>query len=138
MNWKPDFKGLIEPLTALKYLFKRPATLMYPFEKRETPEQYRGFHLNNQSKCIGCGLCEDICMNEAIDMIKPEIVKNSKNGSELVPRVDYGRCCWCSLCVDVCPTKSLKLGTDYSMVSHSADDFIFNIPDSSKKENSNE
>ncbi|QEN03901.1 4Fe-4S dicluster domain-containing protein [Thiospirochaeta perfilievii] len=138
MKWKPDFKGILEPFSALKYLFQKPATLMYPYSKRETPESYRGFHTNLQAKCIGCGLCQDICMNEAIDMITPEIVKNPKNGSELIPRIDYGRCCWCSLCIDVCPTKSLKLGTDYSMVSDSADDFIFNIPDPEDKEKDNE
>ncbi|MBN2618623.1 MAG: 4Fe-4S dicluster domain-containing protein [Spirochaetales bacterium] len=137
MNWKLDIKGILEPFTALKYLFKQPATLLYPFEKRKTTENYRGFHRNDQSKCIGCGLCEDICMNDAIDMIKPEIVKNAKNSSELIPRVDFGRCCWCSLCTDVCPTKSLTLSNEYSMVSTDPNSFLYNIPDTSKKEKQN-
>ena len=135
MNWKVDVKGLIEPISALKYLFKKPATIdgMY----RDAKEGYRGFHINDQTKCIGCGLCEDVCMNEAIDMIRPDEIRNSKNGSDLIPRIDFGRCCWCSLCTDVCPTKSLKLGPDYLMVSESGDDFIYEIPDPSQ-ENENE
>ena len=77
-------------------------------------------------------------MVSAVAPTKFNEIKNSKNGSELIPRVDFGRCCWCSLCVDVCPTKSLTLGTDYVMVSNSADDFIFNIPEPSNKEKDSE
>ncbi len=135
MKWLPDIKGILEPFTALKYLFKHPATLTYPYEKRETPEQYRGFHRNDQTRCIGCGLCEDICMNEAIDMVRPDVIRNPKNGSELVPRVDFGRCCWCSLCTDVCPAKSLTLSSEYSLVSNDPEDFLYAIPDAGKKEN---
>ncbi len=134
MNWKLDIKGLVEPFTALKYLFKRPATITYPDVKRETPAGYRGFHVNDQVKCIGCGLCEDICMNVAIDMVTPDTLKNPKNTSGLIPRVDYGRCCWCSLCTDVCPTKSLVLTPEYVLVTEDPNDFLYEIPEPKKND----
>lgn len=134
MAWKFDIKGIVEPFSALKYLVKRPATLLYPMVKRETPDTYRGFHINDQTKCIGCGLCEDVCMNLAIDMIETDDVRNPKNGSELIPRVDFGRCCWCSLCTDVCPTNSLKLTPSYRLISDNPADFLYTIPDPSKGE----
>ena len=74
-------------------------------------------------------------MNEAIDMVRPDVIRNPKNGSELVPRVDFGRCCWCSLCTDVCPAKSLTLSSEYSLVSNDPEDFLYAIPDAGKKEN---
>jgi formate hydrogenlyase subunit 6/NADH:ubiquinone oxidoreductase subunit I len=129
MNWKLDIKGIVEPFSALKYLFKRPATLTYPDVKREIADDYRGFHVNEQARCIGCGLCEDICMNEAIDMVTPQELRNPKNTSGLIPRVDYGRCCWCSLCTDVCPVKSLKLTSEFVLVTENPSDYIYDIPD---------
>ena len=131
MKWKLDLKGIVEPISALKYLFKKPATI--EGTTREANSAYRGLHTNDQTKCIGCGLCEDICMNIAIDMVKPDVVKNPKNGSGLVPRVDLGRCCWCSLCTDVCPTKSLKLSSEYLWVDEDPNNFIYVIPDPSEE-----
>ena len=136
MNWKLDLTGLIEPISALKYLFKKPMTI--EGTSRDAVEGYRGLHINDQARCIGCGLCEDICMNLAIDMVTPEELRNPKNGSGLIPRIDLGRCCWCSLCTDVCPTKSLELSNDYLHVDYDANNFIFDIPDPKHEEKNDE
>ncbi|MBN2657480.1 MAG: 4Fe-4S dicluster domain-containing protein [Spirochaetales bacterium] len=124
---KIDIKGIWGALSSLKYLFQPPGTLRYPDVKKEAADGYRGFHDNDLSKCIGCGMCEDICMNLAIDMVKPksEAYLNAKNGSGLIPRLDYGRCCWCSLCTDVCPVNSLKLTKNYVYVSEDMNRFIY-------------
>ena len=132
MSWKIDIKGIVEPFSALRYIFKKPLTFSYPHDSREIPKGYRGWHINDEDKCIGCGLCEDVCMNVAIDMIKPVTVHNEKNGSGLIPRIDYGRCCWCSLCTDVCPTKSLNLTPECIMVSDDPNSFLFDVPNRKK------
>lgn len=127
MKFKLDLKGFLYPFSSLKYLFKHPHTVKYPFEEKKSYDGYRGFHDNNLMKCIGCGQCMDICMNESIDMIEiPNGIEyNQKNVSDLIPRVDYGRCCWCALCVDVCPTKSLTLTNDYIYVSDDPQTFLY-------------
>lgn len=127
MKFKIDLKGFFLPFSSLKYWFKHPHTVRYPYEDKKTPERYRGFHYNDLMKCIGCGQCQDICMNLSIDMIEPDegMEINPKNVSGLIPRVDYGRCCWCALCVDVCPTNSLKLTPEYIYVSEDADSFLY-------------
>jgi glutamate synthase (NADPH/NADH) small chain len=105
--------SILSPLKALKYLFKKPKTLRYPFELKEPAERYRGLHLNDWDQCTGCGNCADICPNEAILMKEiPEIeVEDGKRNER--PEIDYGRCCFCGLCVDICPTGSLRLSRDY-------------------------
>lgn len=109
-NGKPS---VLSPLKAVRYLFKRPKTLRYPFEKKEPSLRLRGFHLNDWDECTGCGNCADICPNEAITMIKiPEIEPEPGEKNER-PKIDYGRCCYCGLCVDVCPPGSLRLSRDY-------------------------
>lgn len=105
--------SILSPLKALKYLFKKPKTLRYPFELKEPAKRYRGLHLNDWDKCTGCGNCADVCPNEAIVMKEiPEIEVGDGERNER-PEIDYGRCCFCGLCVDICPTGSLKLSRDY-------------------------
>ena len=127
MKFNIDFKGILAPFYALKYWFKHPKTIQYPYEKKFIPDSYRGIHQNDLIKCIGCAKCQDICMNEAIDMIlPPEDTKlNDKNMCDLIPRIDYGRCCWCALCADICPTDSLTLEKEFVYVSEDANAFLY-------------
>ena len=112
-----DLKGTLKPLTALKQFAKPPHTIRYPEVPVEAADRYRGFHYNDLEKCIGCGNCASICMNEAIDMVVVEGIEGHKGDSGLRPRVDYGRCCYCALCVDVCPTGSLSLTKEFIKVT---------------------
>jgi formate hydrogenlyase subunit 6/NADH:ubiquinone oxidoreductase subunit I len=125
MNLKLDIKGTISPFNAVTKLFEHPDTICYPYVTKEIPKGYRGFHTNTLSNCIGCANCQDVCMNEAIDMIPIEEDKNTKNSSGCIPRIDYGRCCWCSLCTDVCPPSSLKLEEDCIWANDNSNNFLY-------------
>ena len=120
-----DIKGVVNPLTGLGQLTKKPHTLQVPKIKVEAADRYRGLHYNDLDYCIGCGSCAEICMNKAIDMIHIDGIEGKKGDSGLRPRVDNGRCCWCGLCVDVCPTGSLSLTKDYIFVSPNPEDFLW-------------
>ena len=120
-----DIKGVLSPLNAIGTLFEHPRTLTYPEVKKDIPLGYRGFHINNLETCIGCASCEEVCMNDAIDMVHPDMEYNPKNTSGCVPRIDYGRCCWCSLCTDVCPPNSLKLDNICTHADSDPDNFLY-------------
>jgi len=123
---KIDIKGTIAPFSAVAKIFEHPKTVCYPEQKKETIKGYRGFHTNLLQDCIGCANCQDICMNEAIDMVSvDDSLVGVKNKSACIPRIDYGRCCWCSLCTDVCPPDSLKLEDDCIFASDSSNDFLY-------------
>ena len=109
---KISFKDVLYPFTVWKNILKEPVTIRHP-EKREGSDRYRGFHTNDISKCIGCGTCEEICQNAAIDLVPCDGVEAKPGDSGLRPRVDYGRCCWCALCVDVCTTNSLGMSNNF-------------------------
>lgn len=125
MKWSIDFSGILSPVGVLGAFFKTPNTIAYPSVKKEIVQGYRGFHTNTLVDCIGCAACQDVCMNEAIDMIKTQEEHNPKNTSQCIPRIDYGRCCWCSLCTDVCPPNSLKLEEECIYVSKNAGNFLY-------------
>lgn len=120
-----SLKDILTPFTAWKNITKDSVTIKDPLNERPGADRYRGFHKNDIDTCIGCGTCEEICENKAIDLVPVEGVETKDGDSGLRPRVDYGRCCWCALCVDVCTTNSLSLSNHYTWVSEEPDDFIF-------------
>jgi len=126
-------KEILTPFTAWKNVLKDPVTVKDPFNDRPGADRYRGFHKNEIQECIGCGTCEDICENEAIDLVPVEGIETKDGDSGLRPRLDYGRCCWCALCVDVCTTGSLTLSNEYTWVSEDPEDFRY-TPGSDKKD----
>ena len=127
-----SLKDILTPFTAWKNVFKEPVTIKDPLNDRPGAERYRGFHKNDLQKCIGCGSCEVICENEAIDLVPVEGIETKEGDSGLRPMIDYGRCCWCALCVDICTTQSLVLSNEYTWVTEDADEFRF-IPGFDKK-----
>jgi len=53
----------------------------------------------DKGKCIGCGICEDICMADAIRLTESN-----------APYVKYPHECWhCGACRMDCPTKAISI-----------------------------
>jgi len=127
-----SLKDLISPFSVWKRAAQKPWTIKDPIKDREGARNYRGFHKNDFDKCVGCGTCEDICQNAAIDLVPVEGVETDMGDSGLRPLIDYGRCCWCALCVDVCPTGSLTMSNDYTWVAVDPEEYRF-IPGADTK-----
>lgn len=50
-----DRGSILSPLKALQFFARKPVTV--PLEPRPAAANYRGFHLNDHEKCIGCSSC---------------------------------------------------------------------------------
>ena len=128
---KYDDKGsILNPLKSWQFFGRKPVT--EPMKPRLASKNYRGFHLNDWEKCIGCSTCQKVCDNAAITMIKiPSIEDDPIHGvRNLRPAIDYGRCCWCGLCVDICPTASISLSREYVHIcDQETIDSYFMLPD---------
>jgi len=125
-----DKGSILNPLKGWEFFGRKPVT--EPMEPRLASSNYRGFHLNDWEKCIGCSTCQKVCDNAAITMIKvPSIKEDLVHGvRNLRPAIDYGRCCWCGLCVDICPTGSISLSREYVHVCDQQHlDSYFMLPD---------
>jgi glutamate synthase (NADPH/NADH) small chain len=127
-----SLSDVLSPFTAWKHILRDPVTIKDPLADRPGAPRYRGFHQNDVDKCIGCGTCEAICQNHAIDMVPVHDRTPVDGDSGLRPRIDYGRCCWCALCVDVCMTSSLTMSNAYTWVNHDPEVFRY-IPGVDKK-----
>ena len=53
-------------------LFKKPETVLYPFEQKPAPAGLKGHIENDASACILCGICAKSCPADAIAVEKKE------------------------------------------------------------------
>lgn len=88
-------------------LFKKPETLLYPFEKKEPYTGQKGHIINDVSSCILCGMCQKACPCNCIKVDK------ASRKWEINPFM----CVQCSSCVRACPTKCLSMDGAYTPVS---------------------
>jgi len=87
----------------LRHLFKKPATVDYPFKKLEVPKDFRGTPFLHPELCIVCRACERDCPAEAIEITQ---VSEAEKKFRLVIHND--RCVHCAQCLDSCPTTPVK------------------------------
>jgi len=91
----------------MKNLTKKPITLRYPSEKATPVEGIRAKVAWDIEKCIGCGLCPQVCPSKAIEL--------TGKGSEAEITYYLDRCLFCGECVDICPTKTIKTTSEFEL-----------------------
>ena len=103
-------------------LFKNEmATVQYPKEKLPIGPRYRAVHKllrlleSGEERCIGCGLCEKICIANCIRM-ETRIDENSRK-EVLEYTINMGRCIFCGYCAEVCPELAIVHGGRYENAS---------------------
>ena len=94
----------------LRSLFKKPATINYPFEKMKMPEHFRGKIKFIPEKCIGCLMCVKDCPSNAIKINK---IGDKKFEMEL----DLGKCIYCGQCADSCPKKAIEITPEFELAT---------------------
>ncbi|MCX8052677.1 MAG: NADH-quinone oxidoreductase subunit I [Armatimonadetes bacterium] len=126
-------KGLA--VTVKNWFFTRPAvTELYPEERRELPERYRGVPslpvdpVTGRSRCIACGACARICPEQIIKVV-PEKGEDPKDRKPAEFTIDISRCMWCGLCSEVCPKDCLKPARDFELACYKREDMIYKLED---------
>jgi len=99
----------------LKSLFKRPATVKYPYEKVKMPKDFRGRIVFDAKLCIGCKMCMRDCPSKAIEIEKVGEAKVFKANFHL------DRCLYCAQCVDSCPKDALKTSPQFELAKYTRD-----------------
>ena len=91
----------------LRSLFGKPATVRYPYEKRELYPAMRGHIVNDIDACILCGMCARVCPADAL-------VVDRKAGDWTI---NPYKCVQCANCVRECPKSSLSMERESTPVS---------------------
>lgn len=110
------FKGLKITLLEL-FSPKTIATIKYPLEKIPLSARYRAIHKlmrlleSGNERCIGCGLCEKICISNCI---KIETSRGADSRKKITSyTINFGRCIYCGFCAEVCPEIAIIHGERY-------------------------
>ncbi len=133
--FKRSLKG--ELLGGLKITFimmkealfnKQMHTVQYPAEKLPIGPRYRAVHKllalleSGENRCIGCGLCEKICIADCI-RLDTKIDENTRK-EVLEFSINFGRCIFCGYCAEVCPELAIVHGERYENASEQRAHFV--------------
>ncbi len=99
----------------------RPNTVLYPWEKLQLPDCYRGRPGLVIDNCIGCGMCVRICPNKCIDLVEVKLEGNAC----LRPQIDLGRCMMCGYCAEYCPTDAMIVTPEYELATTTRRELIY-------------
>ncbi len=121
-----DFVGAF--FLALRYMFKRKATVNYPFEKNPLSPRFRGEHAlrryaNGEERCIACKLCEAICPAQAITIE----AEPREDGSRRTTRydIDMVKCIYCGFCQEACPVDAIVEGPNFEFATETREELYY-------------
>lgn len=103
-------------------------TVQYPKEKLPIGPRYRAVHEllrlleSGNERCIGCGLCEKICISKCIRMDTFQDEDGRKAIGEYT--INLGRCIFCGYCAEVCPELAIVHGPRYENASEQRAHFV--------------
>lgn len=105
-------------------MFKKPATLQYPYETKPAPVGLKGHIVIDVDKCILCGMCMRNCCTNDI-----QVDRENRKWS-----VDPFQCIQCQYCVKICPKHALSMDTAYWKPATQKEREVFTIPEQKKDE----
>ncbi len=103
-------------------------TVQYPEQVLPIGPRYRAVHKllrlleSGNERCIGCGLCEKICVANCIRME----TKVDENGRKVVTEysINLGRCIFCGYCAEVCPELAIVHSGRFENISEQRAHFV--------------
>ncbi len=112
----------------LRYMFKRKATLNYPYEKGPLSPRFRGEHAlrrypNGEERCIACKLCEAICPAQAITIESEPRADGSRRTTRY--DIDMTKCIYCGFCEEACPVDAIVEGPNFEFAAETRAELFY-------------
>ena len=115
-------------ILTLRYMFKKPVTINYPFEKGKLSPRFRGEHAlrrypNGEERCIACKLCEAVCPALAITIESEPREDDSRRATRY--DIDMTKCIYCGLCEEACPVDAIVQGPNYEFAKETRAELLY-------------
>ena len=121
-----DFLGAF--WLATREMFRRKATVNYPFEKNPLSPRFRGEHAlrryaSGEERCIACKLCEAICPAQAITIE----AEPREDGARRTTRydIDMVKCIYCGFCQEACPVDAIVEGPNFEFATETREELYY-------------
>ena len=121
-----DFIGAF--WSALREMFRRKATVNYPFEKNPLSPRFRGEHAlrrypSGEERCIACKLCEAVCPAQAITIE----AEPREDGARRTTRydIDMVKCIYCGFCQEACPVDAIVEGPNFEFATETREELFY-------------
>ncbi|MAB11048.1 NADH-quinone oxidoreductase subunit NuoI [Hyphomonas sp.] len=121
-----DFLGAF--WLATREMFRRKATVNYPFEKNPLSPRFRGEHAlrryaSGEERCIACKLCEAICPAQAITIE----AEPREDGARRTTRydIDMVKCIYCGFCQEACPVDAIVEGPNFEFATETREELFY-------------
>ncbi len=105
---------------AIKGLFSKPSTAMYPAKPSTAAENYRGRIVFHPERCINCMMCERVCSGHAIT----HTIEKTEEGDRITRTFYLGSCTFCATCMDFCNENAIEFTRDYHMIATKEEDLM--------------
>ncbi len=111
-----------------RYMFKKRATVNYPYQKGPLSPRFRGEHAlrrypSGEERCIACKLCEAICPAQAITIE----AEPRDDGSRRTTRydIDMTKCIYCGFCQEACPVDAIVEGPNFEYSAETREELFY-------------
>ncbi|MBA5942190.1 MAG: 4Fe-4S dicluster domain-containing protein [Methanophagales archaeon] len=106
---------------AFRHLWKKRATVLYPFEKLELTYRYRGKLEFFDERCKGCKVCEEDCPSFAMEIKDEGKEQDGKTKFRRIYHTD--RCLFCGQCAESCMSESIILTKEFELAESDKEKF---------------